>query len=515
MAAEKLVGPLCVLVVDDEPYGRGIVQDRLKDLGGWSLQVDGAGSGEEALKMLRGSFYDLVFLDYRLPGASGLDILEKVRQLHPKTAVVMMTGQGNEQVAVQAMKRGAMDYLTKDDLGRLDLSQLLRRVLELRYLVDQNMELRQVNQMKNEFISNVSHELRTPLSVIRGYAEAIKGGSLGAVSGDQARALDSILARSDDLLRTLNQILKVREAHDGKQQLLLKPLELRAFVKEIAGKSPRDLSKKKMTLETALPPSEVWVRAEAERLRDVIENLLANAAKFAPERTRVTLSLEAVGGEALVCVKDEGPGVAQEMLPRLFEQFAAAGQGPTRPHAGLGLGLPLSKQAVEQHGGRIWLESPPGKGCLAFMALPVASPETPAAATPEAPAPVGKKKVLVVEDNPDIVELLLIFLSRLSRSLTADSASSGFEALDKMKEGLPDLIILDVMMPGMSGFEVIERLRKVPETSRIPIMVLTGYSEAAQKARKLGADEVMLKPFDEKSFLAKVQELLRVSQPRS
>jgi CheY-like chemotaxis protein/nitrogen-specific signal transduction histidine kinase len=406
------------------------------------------------------------------------------------------------------MKNGALEYLRHGDLPAYDLAALARRVLEVRYLVDQSMELRQVNQMKNEFIANVSHELRTPLSVIIGFAESLKTGGLGQVSPPQVKALEAITGRAEELLRTLNQILRIGE---GQQRLLLKPLDLRGVLDNAAGRLPREFARKRIGLDCEMPGESVWVRADEEKLSIVVENLLSNAAKFGPPDSAVKLAVVSDGQQVTLTVTDTGPGIPQEMLPRLFESFGAASSGPTREHPGLGLGLPLSKKIIEQHGGRIWLESKDRKGCTATVTLPLSLPDSPPMTVTAGPG-MEKKRVLIVEDNPEIVDILLLFMSGISGNLELSAARSGFEALEQVKDRRPDLIILDVVMPGMDGYEVLDRLRRAPATAKIPVLVLTGYADAAQKAKAKGAQEVLLKPFEKKVFCDKILQLLRLEQ---
>jgi signal transduction histidine kinase len=500
-------GSLSVLIITDDQDRREFLGKRLGAVQNWLLQLDHSATGDELWLKMTGSGYDLIFLDEQLHRADPLEVLEKLRQLHPKSAVVVTAASGNEKLAVAAMKTGAADYLTYTEIERADLSHLFRRIIDRRYLVDQNMELRQVNQMKNEFIANVSHELRTPLSVIIGYAETLKSGSLGELPAPQVKAIDSIIGRAEQLLETLNRILSLRDTHEGKQHLLLRPLELGAFLRSQDARTQRERARKGIQLETELPASEVWILADHDRLSEVASNLLSNAFKFGREKTAVRLVLRVEGGKAAVSIQNQGPGIAPEMLPRLFEQFSASSQGPTREYAGLGLGLPLCKQIVEQHGGRIWLESgAPGAGTTAFFTLPVSPKDSPAQEI-EHPALLEKKRILIVEDNEDLIDVLKLFLSHFSQNLELSTAKSGFEALDSVKNAIPHLIILDVMMPGMDGFEVIARLRKLPTTQQIPVMILTGYQQAAARARGLGVD-VMLKPFERDAFLDKILRLL-------
>ncbi|MDX6769885.1 MAG: response regulator [Elusimicrobiota bacterium] len=498
-----------ILVVDDESDNRELLKAQLEALPGVRLEVHAADDGDKALDRLKADAFDLVFLDYRLPPTDGLEILDRIRQLHPKTAVVMMTAAGSEQIAVSAMKKGAMDYLTHKDLRQVDLAQLLRRVVEIRALVNQNMELRQVNQMKNEFIANVSHELRTPLTVVIGYANTMRDGSLGPLQEPQKKALTAIIERAEGLLATLNNILRIREVHEGVPQLMLKPVELKSLVERRLEKAGKELRRKELAVETLLPKSAVWVMADEDKLGDVVDNLLSNATKFSPQKSSLVVELHLRGQTAALSVADRGPGVAPEIMPHVFDAFFAAGQGPTREYPGLGLGLPLSKQIVERLNGRIWLESAgSGRGATARLELPVCAPDA-APVVVEGEEALRKRTVLIVEDNPDLVEVLMLFLSSVSRNLTIVTAKSGFEALDRVQEGIPDLIILDVMMPGMDGFEVLSRLKRLPDGGRIPVMVLTGYSDAVSRARDAGAREVLLKPFEKNVFVRKVLQLLQ------
>ena len=501
-----------ILVVDDERDNRELLKTQLEKLSGPKVEVHTAEDGDLALNALKAAPFDLVFLDYRLPPTDGLEILDRIRQLHPKTAVVMMTAAGSEQIAVSAMKKGAMDYLTHKDLRQVDLAQLLRRVVEIRALVNQNMELRQVNQMKNEFIANVSHELRTPLTVIIGYANTMHDGSLGQLSDPQKKALTAVIERAEGLLATLNNILRIREVHEGVPELMLKPVELKALVASRLDKAGKEIRRKSLVVESALPGSPVWVMADEEKLGDVVDNLLSNAVKFSPAKGPLRVELRSNAKTASVSVSDQGPGVPPEIMPHVFDAFFAAGQGPTREYPGLGLGLPLSKQIVERLSGRIWLESAgSGRGTIARLELPV-SAQNAAPVVVQGEEPLRKKTVLIVEDNPDLVEVLMLFLSSVSRNLTIVTAKSGFEALDRVQEGIPDLIILDVMMPGMDGFEVLSRLKRLPDGGRIPVMVLTGYSDAVSRAREAGAREVLLKPFEKNVFVRKVLQLLQGAQ---
>ena len=501
---------LSILIVESDEKDREDLKGRLLAAPGWSLTIGEARDTGAALEALKKGSIDLVFLARRLPDGESQPLLDRIRQLHPKSAVIVTCAQADAAWAVSAMKKGALDCLPRADLPRIDFGPILGRLMETRNLVNQNMELRQVNQMKNEFIANVSHELRTPLTVVIGYARSLQDGTLGNLASEQRKAVDSIVGRSEELLTTLNHILRAREVNAGRQLATLKPTDLRELWRSCAEKAAKDLEKKPLRLETVLPQSPVWVMADAAAFADVCTNLLSNAVKFSPEGGTVQLAVGASSDRAWAMLRDQGPGIPPEILPRIFEDFSTAStSGPTRQRGGLGLGLALSRQIVELHGGTIWLEAPePGAGCTAHVSLPLARPEAPEAVVAQA-VPVEKKRVLIVEDNPDLIEIIRLFVSAISDNLELATAHSGFEALESVQNQVPHLIIMDVMMPGMSGLELLDRLRRVPESSRIPVMVLTGYVDAAERARAAGAQEVIVKPFDRKVFVAKVMQLLQ------
>ncbi|MDD5656085.1 MAG: response regulator [Elusimicrobia bacterium] len=511
----KPAGPasesLSILIVDSDPAGRQVLKSRLAADPGWTVSFGEAQDGETALLRLKERSYDLIFLACR--GSDELPLLARMRQLHAKSAVVAVCRQSDAAFAVEAMKAGALDCLVHDQLARADLSPILRRLAQTRALITQNLELRQVNQMKNEFIANVSHELRSPLAVILGYAHALQEGTLGTLNEEQRKAVGSIAHRSDELLSTLNRILRVRESVEGLQLAELKPTDLRGVWRAAVERGAQDLRRKNLRLECAYPPEPVWVLADLAALGEVCDNLLSNAAKFSPGGGLIRLTVGVAGGRAACALQDQGQGIPPELLSRVFEDFSTARvSGPTRQSSGLGLGLALCRQAVELHSGSIWLESAgPGRGCTAHITLPLARPDGKLARV-EAPVLVEKRRILIVEDNPDLIDIIQLFISGVSANLELAAARSGFEALESIKNQMPHLIVMDIMMPGMTGLELLERLRRAPDAARIPVLVLTGYADAAAQARAAGAQDVLLKPFDRNAFVSRVLALLHGAQ---
>jgi signal transduction histidine kinase len=496
---------LSILIIGPNASSRQALRAGLAAAAGWNLSIREASDEATALRELKEKHCDLILL--ACCGRDGLPVLARLRQLHPKSAVILSCEQPDATLVVEAMQIGALDFLPRGQIERIDFSSILRRLVHTRTLVDQNMELRQVNEMKNEFISNVSHELRTPLTVILGYARTLQDGAMGALNEDQLKAVSSIAARSEELLATLNQILRVRDSVEKRQLAELKPLDLRVLWSAAAERAARDLTRKQLRVEPRLPADPVWVMADQKAFSEACDNLLSNAIKFSPEGGTIRLSVTVSGNFAESTVEDSGPGVPPEMLAHVFEDFSTASvSGPTRARSGLGLGLALCKQTVELHSGTVWLECP-GHGCAAHVRLPLARPDGNQTKV-ERPVLVEKRRVLIVEDNLDLIEIVRFFVTSISANLELAVANTGFEALDSIKNQMPHLIIMDIMMPGMTGLELLERLRRVPESQRVPVLVLTGYSNAAERARAAGAQDVLIKPFDRAVFVSKVLALL-------
>lgn len=495
---------LRVLVVDDEAANRQVLDERLKSEPGWELAVTSVDHGAAALEALRVGFFDLAFLDYRLPDMDGLKLLDQVRQLHPKTAVVMVSGMGSERLAVEAMKHGAIDYLASSDLRTADLGRLLRRGLEMQVLQRENLELRQVNRMKDEFISSVSHELRTPLAVILGYAKSLEDGDLGALTAPQKTAISAVRRRGDGLLEMVNRLLAFKETTFATQEVLLRPIDLAKFARE-AAPPPPDAAARGVRLELEGPESGVWCLMDPAKLKEALANLLSNAYKFSPDGGVVTLTVYLnAGREAWLRVADRGRGIPPELIPHLFEAFGHSDSELTREISGLGLGLTLAKQIVGLHGGRLWIESEgAGRGSVATIALNLAEPDTPHLLV-EQTSKADRKRLLVVEDNEDIVEIVRLFLSGFSENVELTTTLRGEEALELVSHRKFDLLVLDILLPDMDGLEVLARVNRLPPEKRPPVLMLSGHTEAAKQALSRGAMDFILKPFTKQAFLEKV-----------
>jgi signal transduction histidine kinase/CheY-like chemotaxis protein len=379
---------------------------------------------------------------------------------------------------------------------------------------------KEVDRMKTEFISTVSHELRTPLTSVLGFAKIIRrkflelvvpalppeDARIGRGAGQIRENLDIIVAEGERLTELVDDVLDIAKMESGRCEWDMEPVSL-AAVAEHAVKAATPLAARKglaLTADVAgqLPP----VLADRDRLVQVLLNLIGNAVKFTASGW-VRLSAAAADGEVRVSVADSGPGIAAKDLETIFEKFKQAGDTLTEKPKGTGLGLPICRQIVERHGGRIWAESAPGKGSVFRFVLPALAGQGAELIDPAAAAPTAgsdDSRVLVVDDDAAVRRYLETVLTEGGYAVA--TARSGAEALKLAASWKPGCITMDLRMPGMDGREAIRRLRAEPATRDIPVMVLTVASSRERAAS--GADAVLAKPVDEEALLAAVRNLL-------
>jgi PAS domain S-box-containing protein len=361
----------------------------------------------------------------------------------------------------------------------------------------------EVDRMKSEFIATVSHELRTPMTSIKGSLGLVLGGIAGPLP-DEAKELLAIAQNNTDrLIRLINDILDISRIEAGKMEIKRAPLTVmdavHKAIRELEGfANQRDIA---VTAEVAgdLPR----VMADSDRLQQVLVNLLSNAIKFSEQHTRVMVSAGQDDDQVWVKVQDQGPGIAKDHMSQIFEKFHRVDNASTRKTGGTGLGLAICKAIVEEHGGRIWVGSEPGKGsAFTFTLMAEISPT-------EVPALValGTKTVLVVDDDPDIVKLIMLSLEQ--EGFHTIGATSGDQALEIARTRRIDAITLDLLMPGMHGLEVARRLKDEVATRNIPVVVISAYTDGHEpELVALGVSGVIGKPIDEERLLLTIRTVL-------
>ncbi|HYO90879.1 MAG TPA: response regulator, partial [Pyrinomonadaceae bacterium] len=475
-----------------------------------------------------------------MEGGDGISVLSEIQQRSPLTISIVLTGFASVETAIAAMRSGAYDYLVKpcniEDLKHTVKRGVEHRLLMLREreararleefnrelqkrveertieLVRRNEELAEANRAKDIFLATLSHELRTPLTPVLGWVNLLKTGALDQSSVMQA--LDTIERNARLQARLVDDLLDISRIVTGKLQFEREPVDLKAVVRAALDTMRGQADQRGVSLATNLPPASLVVQGSPVRLQQVVLNLLSNAIKFTDAGGRVVVSIKWYGKEAVVVVEDTGVGIAPEFLPHVFESFRQADGSTTRQHGGLGLGLAIVRALARMHGGDVRAESEGiGKGARFSLTLPceVESCGQPEVRAYEAPT-TGLKSVLVVEDSPDTLLLLnVIFEKRGCRVLTAESAS---EALEIAERETPDIIISDIGMPEMSGYDLLKSLRRLPGMATVPALAITGYAteEDRQRAIKAGFTAHIAKPVDPDELFELVQKLTSQSR---
>lgn len=381
-----------ILIVDDEPDIAVILKLHLEDAG---YTTAWAGSGEAALQMLRDGEYALVLTDIRMPGMSGIDVLKRVRETGMLTSVIMMTAHGSEDLAVECMKSGAVDYFCKpfsldDMLQRVERALVHRRAL---------LENKRLAQEKDDFFYMLSHDLKNPITAIIGSIDIMREGRLGSVNAEQVEYLQSAIDSCNDVVAMIDNLLDVQRFETGRMPVLIRPhnpVELASAVVERFKRAAEyeDIS---LTLDVCAEPQEIAV--DKNLMTRVFANLLVNALKFTPAGGTITVSCRCIENSAShliripvyalapsgfthrscfirISVKDTGNGIPHEDLGRIFERYTQAHNAADREKGGAGLGLAFCKLAVESFNGIIWAESEAGIGSEFVMLLPCYPRET-------------------------------------------------------------------------------------------------------------------------------------------
>jgi PAS domain S-box-containing protein len=406
-----------------------------------------------------------------------------------------------------------------EELMRETRDQLEARVTErTRELQQANLQLRELANLKDEFLASMSHELRSPLNAILGGTEIMQEEIYGSLTDDQNHTLNTIHESAKHLLSLISDILDVAKVGAGKLELQLSPVSPQEIciscthlVKEMA-------HKKRLKVATRFDPQVDVIEADARRLKQILLNLLSNAVKFTPERGQVGLGFQGDRDKGLITfeVWDTGIGIAEDMFERLFEPFVQVDSSLARHYEGTGLGLALVKSLTDLHGGSVSLSSTLNEGSRFCITLPwTCAPQTapqsdsvPLSVEAQPKISVGAH-VLVVEDNEQTRMMLKQYLK--SRGYHVTIAADGAEAIQILRGITPHLVLMDIQMPGINGLEVIRRIRDESDSpDPVPIIALTALAMQGDKERCLaaGADAYLSKPVIIRDLIETIEKLL-------
>ncbi|MDB5914479.1 MAG: putative histidine kinase, atypical hybrid [Ramlibacter sp.] len=436
-----------------------------------------------------------------LRSAADAVVRERQFRLEPisdtRAAAVCPLMAGDEIRGVLALV-GPADFF---DSGRI---ALIREVASRAAIALENARLysavQEADRRKNEFLAMLAHELRNPLAPIRNAVHILA--SAESLPPKLGWARDVIGRQADHMARLIDDLLDVSRIVQGKVTVRPEKLQLATLIeRSVEASSPR-LGAREQVLDVVLPKESIELDGDQVRLSQVLSNLINNACKFSPPRTRIRLEGKYADGELQLSVKDEGAGIAPEFLPHMFELFAQADQSLDRSQGGLGIGLTLVKHLVELHGGRVSATSEGlGKGTTVTICLPArvgvqAVTPLPSVLHKGVSGHHGASRILVVDDLAASAETLMTLLEM--EGFQVRVAHEGQAALDIAREFRPDVVLLDIGLPGMNGFEVAHGLRSQPESQDALLIALTGYGEAESRARsaEAGFDHHMVKPAD-------------------
>jgi signal transduction histidine kinase/CheY-like chemotaxis protein len=394
------------------------------------------------------------------------------------------------------------DIAVVADLGRQATVLADRAVLTVQLTSTVNA-LRAANEAKNDFVAAMSHELRTPLNAIIGFSELM---GLEEVVDDRRLVPDewitNVHSSGRHLLGLINDVLDLAKVESGRIELRLEPLDVGAAVAEAVAPLGPLVAAKKLRLTLAAPPE--LVTADRLRLRQMLNNLLSNAIKFTPTNGTIYVSASRDGAETHLSVADTGPGIAPADQQRVFDEFHQSGDAESRA-AGTGLGLTLTRRLAEAHGGRVELWSEPGRGSRFTLVLPAADsagePEEARRASDGAADGVDGG-ILVIEDDAAAASLLRTYLA--GAGYTVSVVASGEVGLEYAARCAPDLILLDVLLPGMNGWTVLEKLKGDDRLRHIPVVVVTVVDER-EVGLALGAVDFFVKPIERGALLSMLE----------
>lgn len=489
-----------ILVIDDSEDDCTLYRRSLQKVADAHYEVREADDGEQGLALLEKDMPACVLLDYSLPGRNGIEVLKRVRSRYPFVPVVILTGQGNENVAVAAMQHGAQNYIAKSSITPETLEHVIRMAIEHCMLQKRIHEQRTSLEV---FTRALAHDLKEPVRTIRSFADLIM--QTEQFAGKTQKHFQYIQSAADRMYMLIDTVFLYTRLDDP-GQIAKEICDTPGVLKETQENITQLIHERGATITTGALPK---LHANRIQLTQLFQNLISNAINHSETPVTVHISAEEEGDHWLFKVKDNGPGIEESYLHKIFEPFKRMIRHEVQ---GAGLGLAICRKIVESHGGKIWCESTLGKGTTFLFTLPKVLPSV----ITQPPAEAQSIATSFPQNNQLLANILLVDDSRADIEMTRFRlierahlhcnlfvASNGEEALswlhDKTRSGNPiDLVLLDINMPEMDGFEVLEKIRAMKNSQPVSVIMCTGstYDKDMVRARSLGAFGYLTKPIE-------------------
>ena len=553
--------PVKILVVDDEPDLHLLIRQKYKRrTTDWTFAF--ADDGVEALEQIESDpEIELVLTDINMPRMDGLTLLARLAEIDRPLRVVIVSAYGDMKNIRAAMNRGAYDFVTKpinlDDL-EATIAKTWQEVEAQKKALDAQHQLesvrnalavsQEVQTLKTRFFANLSHEFRTPLTLILGPLQDALHGAAGPLPAEQVAVMHRHALR---LKHLIDQLLDLSKLEAGRMTLRAARHDVLPLLRDLVLSFAPAAERKQVALRFLAPEEdEILLYYEPDKLEKIVANLLSNAIKFTPEHGAIRVSVASFEDTHVdLVVRDNGPGIPAGELPHLFDRFHRVEAPGVRHQPGTGIGLSLAKELVALHGGELFVESEEGFGATFTVRLPRGkghlAPEDLAdevlveeetvdervdvwtyervddvgdeddglpedtSKRPDVHTSIPQPTVLIVEDNPDV----RAYVKRhLAARYHVVEAADGVEGLAQARAAPPDLVVSDVMMPNMDGFDLARALKADAALNHIPVILLTAKASEESKLEGLetGADDYLHKPFNARELLLRVENLIEV-----
>ncbi|MDB5854930.1 MAG: hybrid sensor histidine kinase/response regulator [Herminiimonas sp.] len=493
-----------ILNVDDTEAARYVKSHVLTRAG---FEVIEAGTGSEAIARAQVEQPALILLDIKLPDINGFEVCRRLKQ-DPLTKTILVLQTSASYIAsadkIRALDGGADNYLFEP----IEPEELVANVRALLRLGRVEQELREADRRKDIFLATLAHELRNPLAPILTAAELLSRLNPNPSSA-QALAHETIKRQTKHLIRLVDELLEVSRIAKGKIDLKRKPTSVQAVVQAAMETASAIMAQREHKVSVQLPAEVLWIDGDSVRLAQAVGNLLRNAGKFTPPHGHISLTAEAQENEICIRVEDNGIGLSPENVLAVFDLFMQAEDVLEGASEGLGLGLSIAKGLVELHGGTISAASGgPGQGSTFEIRLPSITGEAPQPRHAVAPdVDASSYRVLMVDDNVGAVDMFSMLLE--IEGHTVFKCNTGGDALAQVGSVNPQIIVLDIGLPDMSGLDVAREVRKRPGMEKVVLIALTGYGrkEDKERASDAGFDAHLTKPVTYQTLMSTIESL--------